>query len=69
MDRKMISKKIGNIIGEISRLINALYALDTTDIQRYPDNYEVLSMDAALRSEKITCQLRNLIYTSTSIRK
>lgn len=69
MDRKAISRKIQNIIVEISRLINALYALDTTDIQRYPDNYEVLSMDAALRAEKITCQLRNLIYTSTSIRK
>lgn len=41
----------------------------TTDIQRYPDNYEVLSTDAALRAEKIACRLRHLIYSSTTIRK
>ena len=40
-----------------------------TDIQRYPDNYEVLSTDAALRAEKIACRLRHLIYSSTTIRK
>ena len=42
---------------------------DTTDIQRYPDNYEVLSTDAALRAEKIACRLRHLIYSSTTIHK
>ena len=43
--------------------------MDTTDIQRYPDNYEVLSTDAALRAEKIACRLRHLIYSSTTIHK
>lgn len=47
----------------------ALYAMDTTDIQRYPDNYEILSTDTALRAERIACRLRHLIYSSTSIRK
>lgn len=47
MDRKLISHRIGSILDDISRLSNALYALDTTDIQRYPDNYETLSIDAA----------------------
>ena len=51
------------------RLSNALYALDTTDIQRYPDNYETLSTDAALRAERIACRLRHLIYSSTTICK
>jgi len=69
MERKIISKRIGEILDDISRLSNALYAMDTTDIQRYPDNYEILSTDAALRSEKITCRLRHLIYASTSIKK
>ena len=48
MERKIISHRIGSILDDISRLSNALYAMDTTDIQRYPDNYEVLSTDAAL---------------------
>ena len=35
----------------------------------YPDNYETLSIDAALRAERIACRLRHLIYSSTTIRK
>jgi hypothetical protein len=69
MERKIITKRINEIMGDISRLNNTLYALDTTDIQRYPDNYEILSTDAALRGEKIACRLRHLIYSSTKIKK
>jgi hypothetical protein len=69
MERHIITKRIGEIKGDISRLSNALYAMDTTDIQRYPDNYETLSTDAALRAEKIACRLRHLLYASTSVRK
>jgi hypothetical protein len=69
MERQIISKRIRDIKNDISRLSNALYAMDTTDIQQYPDNYEILSTDAALRGEKIACQLRHLIYSGTSIPK
>jgi hypothetical protein len=69
MERHIITNRIKEIMGDISRLSNALYALDTTDMQRYPDNYEILSNDAALRGEKIACRLRHLLYASTSIRK
>lgn len=70
MDRRtVISQQIGTVLDDISRLTNALYAMDTTDIQRYPDNYEVLSTDAALRAEKIACSLRHLIYSTTNIKK
>lgn len=56
-------------MADLNRLTNALYAMNTTDIQRYPDNYEVLSTDAALRAENIACRLRHLIYSTTSIKK
>lgn len=69
MERKIISQRIAAILADIGRLQSALYAMDTTDIQRYSDNYEVLSTDAALRSEQIACRLRHLIYASTSIKK
>lgn len=69
MERQIISKRIREILDDILKLSNALYAMDTTDIQRYPDNYEILSKDAALRGEKIACRLRHLIYASTSIKK
>lgn len=69
MNRSVISQRISSILDDIQRLNNALYAMNTTDIQRYPDNYEVLSTDAALRAERIACRIRHLIYASTSIKK
>ena len=69
MDRAIVSQRISSVLSEISRLSNELYAMNTTDIQRYPDNYEVLSTDAALRAEQIACRLRHLIYSTTTIKK
>ena len=69
MTRSTISQKISSILDDIQRLNSALYAMNTTDIQRYPDNYEVLSTDAALRAESIACRLRHLIYASTTIKR
>lgn len=69
MDRTILSKRISSILAEITRLTNALNAMNTANIQRYPDNYEVLSTDAALRAERITCRLRHLIYSTTDIKK
>ena len=67
MNRAILSQRISSILDDIQRLNNALYAMNTTDIQRYPDNYEVLSTDAALRAEQTTCRLRHLIYATTRI--
>ena len=69
MDRAILSQRITSSLDEIARLTNALYAMNTADLQRYPDNYEVLSTDAALRAERIACRLRHLIYSTTSIKK
>ncbi len=69
MNRSIISQRISSILDDIQRLTNALYAMNMTDIQRYPDNYEVLSTDAALRAEGIACRLRHLIYASTTVQK
>lgn len=69
MNRSIISNRIASILDDIQRMTNTLYALNTTDIQRYPDNYEVLSTDAALRAEGVACRLRHLIYATTRIKK
>ena len=65
----MITHRISDILGNLSRLTNNLHAMDSLDIQRYPDNYETISTEAALRAEKIACQLRSLLYASTGIPK
>lgn len=69
MDRKIISRRLQAIHDSLSRLNNNICAMDSLDIQRYPENYEVMSTEAALRAEKIACQLRSLIYASTEVPK
>lgn len=53
MNRTLLSKRISSLLAEVSRLSNALCAMNTMDLQRYPENYELLSTDAALRAEQI----------------
>ena len=69
MDRKMISAQVGEILNSLSRLNNNICAMDTLDIQRYPENYEIISTEAALRAERIACRLRNLLFASTGVPK
>ena len=50
MDRKIITRRIGDVLSNLSRLTSNLHAMDSLDIQRYPDNYETISTEAALRA-------------------
>lgn len=69
MDRTSISRRIGSIKGDIEKLSNTLCAIEKTDIENYPENYAMLTTDAALRSELIACRMRHLLYGSTTTRK
>ena len=69
MDRQIINKRITGIQSEIDKLVRTLCAMENTDLSQYPENYEMLSTDAALRAELITCRLRHLIYSTTNIKK
>lgn len=69
MDSKILLQRIGSIEDGLEKLKNSVYAMKITDIQKYPANYEALSTDAALRSERLACQLRNLIFATDLISK
>ena len=69
MDRQTLNKRIAGIANDTEKLLRTLRAMENTDISQYPENYEMLSTDAALRSELITCRLRNLIYGTAGIKK
>ena len=69
MDRQTLNKRIAGIANDTEKLLRTLRAMEYTDISQYPENYEMLSTDAALRSELITCRLRNLIYGTAGIKK
>ena len=68
MDRQIINKRIEGITSDIEKLLRTLRAMENTDISQYPENYEMLSTDAALRGELITCRLRHLIYVSSNVK-
>jgi len=69
LNRALLSKRISSLLAEVSRLSNALCAMNTMDLQRYPENYELLSTDAALRAEQIACRMRHLVYGFTTVQK
>ena len=69
MDRQTLNKRIDGIANDTEKLLRTLCAMENTDISQYPENYEMLSIDAALRSELITCRLRNLIFGTAGIKK
>ena len=55
MERTLISKRIGLIVSDIDKLKSTLAAIENTDISKHPENYNMLTTDAALRSELIAC--------------
>ena len=69
MDRSVISSRIRRISSDINKLSSTLCAMENTDIEKYPENYAMLSTDAALRSELIACRIRHLLYGSTQVKK
>lgn len=69
MNRALLSKRISSLLSETSRLNNALCAMNTMDVQHYPENYELLSTDAALRAEQIACRMRHLVYSFATVQK
>ncbi|MDD2980516.1 MAG: DUF6100 family protein [Hespellia sp.] len=69
MDSKELLLRVNSIEEGLDKLKNLVYAMKMTDLHKYPANYAELSTDAALRAERMTCQLRNLIYASDVIPK
>lgn len=61
---KIIYQRLQGIEDELVKLNNTIYALKSTDIRQYRTNYEELSVNAALRAERIACRMRNLVYVA-----
>ncbi len=64
MDSAIIAQRIESILSDLSHLTTTLHALEHTDLERNPENYAVLATEAALRSERIACRMRHLLYAS-----
>lgn len=69
MDKQELCIKINKIRNKVDELLNNLYALEIADTGKYFNDYEKLSTETALLAEKIACNMRHLIYSTTSLKK
>lgn len=60
MNKKQLYEKLNQTSTELERLQHDLFAVEHTDILLYPENFTELTAAASLRSERITCTLRQL---------
>ena len=68
MNKKIINQRAEEILREIEKLTSTIRAMERCDVENNLENFELLSTDAALRAELITCRLRHLVYSSTSVK-
>ena len=69
MNRSTLSSRLSRIQDELPKLSNTISAMKITDSDTYGKNYEELSMDAAIRAERVACALRNLIFAANLVEK
>ena len=69
MEKSIITKRIEHLRRDNEKITQTLIAMDGTDLEHHADNFKHLAIDAALRSELITCRMRHLLYDYTDVRK
>ncbi len=69
MTQEQLDKRIKSITRDAERLEETVRAMDTVDIERFPDEYVTCQEEAQRRAEWLACRLRHLLYETTSIRK
>lgn len=60
MNPPALLNKLAEIQAGLSRLDNDICAVMQTDLRLYPENFSRAAVEAALRSEKVTCGLRTI---------
>ena len=69
MNRVQYNRQINDLQGDLKRIDRTLSALQTTNPDRYSENMEALSLDAAYQMEALTCRMRHIIYRNTEVSK
>lgn len=67
MNTETVHQRLNNIKNELQHLLSCVSELSEIRIQDDPEYYNLMSKSAALKAESITCQLRNLIFSSSGI--
>lgn len=60
MNSVVFHRRLNRLKDDVVRFQNAICAYETTDAARYPENFEKLGLDLAMRVEAIACSTRNI---------
>ena len=69
MNEQQYYSRMHRIQDDIKRLQGAAFALEISNYRQYPENFLELSLDTAVRAEKIACKFRHLIGDYGSVKK
>lgn len=61
MSNPQFYDRLNRLKDDIMRFKNSVCAYETIDAARYPDNFESLGIDMAMRAEAIACSARNIV--------
>lgn len=64
-----LANKLNRIRDETIKLLTGIQTLKNMGFTDFPESYEKLSVDIALRAEHIACSMRHMVFTSGFIRK
>lgn len=67
LNKEILNKSINTIVDDLEIIKNGVQGLSLIDNKKYGNNYETLAINTALLSEKTTCNIRKLIYTTTNL--
>ena len=63
MSDMLLYQRLNRLKDDVLRFQNSICAYETTDAARYPENFEKLGLDMAMRAEAIACSTRNIAST------
>jgi hypothetical protein len=69
MNEQQFHSRMHGIQDDLHRLQNAAFALEASNYRQYPENFLELSLDTAVRAEKLACKFRHLIGDYGTVRK
>ena len=67
MEQEEIIKKISGIENDLTKIKRIIDTIKELDMSAAASAYESFTAKAAMKAEKITCDLRHLIYATTNI--
>lgn len=69
MNKTSLAERVSRARQELDRLGGDLTALERSDPIRYPENFGEMAVEAATRAERVTCSLRQLVYSGLGAKK